>query len=640
MARLLPSVLSLPSLSCDRPSIHSSSPSSISVSSVDSVDTESSESTTTSSDTEKTLKCLTGHVYVGSNSLRAEILQEIFDRHSEGGLLTLCIDELYDRSAGIEHPGFNYIENIVGVTPAAWKLETSGGIEYHSASFETNVVAAEIESRPFPSTKATQAFHLLAFSVASLRSVISMASACSQYTVHVLERPTVVFPPLSQTPSFSPSLKTVGGNIPTVEEWVRLWRAWDMVTLGMIPNTMLLQKPIDLRVYFTLAISRHSLDMLLSKAIGGAPTEPAYFWNIFERGIDPHVDDPDHCHNHSDVPECDEDWPTLDTIMGFRTGVRGRLLQLYEELSSGKRMLTRNIARTLVMTLEHEGFHVETLLYMLIQRAGTGTLPPSGFVVPPWDLLKLQWDATPAPTTESVVLGPATLILGHDDSEADDVLHEGEAEGRQYGWDNESPARQVEVGKFRAAWRPVTNKEFLTFWRAGKAELPKSWVEEDGEIKVRTVYGPVPMDVAAEWPVLTAYDDLAAYAKSKGGRLPTEPELRLFLNTYDVGYEGGGNIGFRNWHPVPATTGMESEGGRGSNGGVWEWTTTLFDNHHGLVPTNLFTGYSTDFFDTKHQTVLGASYATIPRLGRQTLRNFWQRGYGYAWVGGRIVWDI
>lgn len=55
--------------------------------------------------------------------------------------------------------------------------------------------------------------------------------------------------------------------------------------------------------------------MLLSKAIGGSPTEPKYFWNIFEvrtksvcpllwetntrhmqRGIDPHVDDPDHCH--------------------------------------------------------------------------------------------------------------------------------------------------------------------------------------------------------------------------------------------------------------------------------------------------------------------------------------------------------
>ncbi|KAJ6593603.1 C-type lectin protein [Mycena capillaripes] len=494
------------------------------------------------------------------------------------------------------------------------------------------------------STNLLPASHLLAFSVASLRSVISMTSACSQYTIYVLERPPVVFLPLSHTPSFSLSQKTDVGNIPTVEEWANLWRAWDLVTLQMIPKEMLHQKPIDLRhkCLFYIGHIPTFLDMLLSKAIGGAATQPSYFWNIFERGIDPHVDDPDHCHNHSEVPECDEDWPTLDTIMRFRTGVRARLLRLYEDLSSGKRPLTRNIARTLVMTLEHEGFHVETLLYMLIQRAGTGTLPPTGFVVPPWDLLKLQWDVTPAPSTDSVTLGPATLTLGHDDSEADDFLPEFErqAEGREYGWDNESPARQVEVGEFRAAWRPVTNKEFLPFWRAGKAELPKSWVEEGGEIEVRTIYGPVSIDIAAEWPVLTAYDDLAAYAKSKGGRLPTEPELRLFLNTYDVGYEGGANIGFRNWHPVPATAGMESQSGRGSNGGVWEWTTSLFENHDGLVPTNLFTGYSTDFFDTKHQTVLGASYATIPRLGRQTLRNFWQRGYGYAWVGGRIVWDI
>lgn len=199
---------------------------------------------------------------------------------------------------------------------------------------------------------------------------------------------------------------------------------------------------------------------------------------------------------------------------------------------------------------------------MLIQRAGTGTLPPTGFVSPPWDLLKLQWDVTPAPSTDSVTLGPATLTLGHDDSEADDFVPEFEhqAEGRQYGWDNESPARQVEVGKFRVSWRPVTNKEFLPFWRSGKAELPKSWVEEDGEIKVRTIYGPVSIDIASEWPVLTAYDDLAAYAKSQGGRLPTEPELRLFLNTYDVGYEGGANTGFRNWHPVPLSPSIISAG--------------------------------------------------------------------------------
>lgn len=59
------------------------------------------------------------------------------------------------------------------------------------------------------------------------------------------------------------------------------------------------------------------------------------------------------------------------------------------------------------------------------------------------------------------------------------------------------------------------------------------------------------MSIAEYWPVLTSFDDLDAYAKAKGGRLPTEPELRLFLDLYDVGYEGGGNIGMRHWHPVP-----------------------------------------------------------------------------------------
>jgi len=53
--------------------------------------------------------------------------------------------------------------------------------------------------------------------------------------------------------------------------------------------------------------------------------------------------------------------------------------------------------------------------------------------------------------------------------------------------------------------------------------------------------------------------------------------------------------------------GLEAYNGKGSNGGVWEWTSTTFDNHKGLVPTELFTGYSTDFFDTKHQVAVSIS---------------------------------
>jgi len=39
-----------------------------------------------------------------------------------------------------------------------------------------------------------------------------------------------------------------------------------------------------------------------------------------------------------------------------------------------------------------------------------------------------------------------------------------------------------------------------------------------------------------------------------------------------------------------ATTGGDANSGHGSNGGVWEWTSTVFSGHDGLVPTDHFTG--------------------------------------------------
>ena len=65
------------------------------------------------------------------------------------------------------------------------------------------------------------------------------------------------------------------------------------------------------------------------------------------------------------------------------------------------------------------------------------------------------------------------------------------------------------------------------------------------------MYGPVPLAIAEHWPILASYDQLLSYARSKGGRIPTEPELRLFLDKYDSGFDGDANVGFRNWHPIP-----------------------------------------------------------------------------------------
>lgn len=101
------------------------------------------------------------------------------------------------------------------------------------------------------------------------------------------------------------------------------------------------------------------VNMLLSHLFKEPYTEPKNYTMIFERGIDPHVDDPDHCHSHSEVPERDEDWPTLEDILAYRDRIRARLMSLYDDIDAGRRKLDRTLARVLQMTLEHEGFHIE-----------------------------------------------------------------------------------------------------------------------------------------------------------------------------------------------------------------------------------------------------------------------------------------
>ncbi|KIK69776.1 hypothetical protein GYMLUDRAFT_34174 [Collybiopsis luxurians FD-317 M1] len=494
------------------------------------------------------------------------------------------------------------------------------------------------------------------FSESNLRPVQRWMDNSFRYSLWLLERPAFIFP-LLQSPNAcnyagelipKETISSTLFGVPSTQEWENLWALWDMITLRMIPPSMLFEKPIDLRhiCLFYLGHIPTFLDIHLSRFLNEPHTKPEEFKGIFQRGIDPNVDDPTQCHPHSEVPQNDEDWPSLNSILRFRTRVRARLLKLYGDFATGKQLLTRRAGRVLFMTFEHEALHAETLLYMLLQRAGTGTVPPPGFAAPEWNSLVVSWKSLPPLVADTVLLGPATVELGHDDAEAEDDLEEYkfQIKDHEYGWDNEHPKRQVDVGEFRISWRPVTNGQFYEVFRANRDKFsvpPTSWIEEDGEIKIRTLYGPVSLNVAENWPLIASYDDLSTYATVKGGRIPTEPELRLFYDKFESGYEGGANIGFRNWHPVPATTGGKPNGGKGHNGGVWEWTSTVFDKVDGFEPSKLYPGYSMDFFDGAHQVVIGGSYATIPRIAeRKSVRNWYQRNYPYPWVGARIAFDV
>lgn len=87
----------------------------------------------------------------------------------------------------------------------------------------------------------------------------------------------------------------------------------------------------------------------MTRATNSKPTEPAIFHQFFERGIDPDVDDPTKCHDHSELPEI---WPALEEILEYRERVKERIRVLYKDPEA---MTNRTIGRALWIGFEHEG---------------------------------------------------------------------------------------------------------------------------------------------------------------------------------------------------------------------------------------------------------------------------------------------
>jgi L-histidine Nalpha-methyltransferase / hercynylcysteine S-oxide synthase len=130
------------------------------------------------------------------------------------------------------------------------------------------------------------------FTEAELRPIQRWVDSVSQYSLWLLERPPFMFPLLS-----SPSASALSGSfiskvpyssspfgVPSIQDWQNVWTLWDFVTRRMIPDSMLFQKPIDLRhiCLFYLGHIPTFLDIHLSRLLGEPHADPQEFKDIFE----------------------------------------------------------------------------------------------------------------------------------------------------------------------------------------------------------------------------------------------------------------------------------------------------------------------------------------------------------------------
>lgn len=153
--------------------------------------------------------------------------------------------------------------------------------------------------------------------------------------------------------SFSYSLKPsqyAAQPVPSLHEFEQLWAAWDIVTRHMIPEEELLSKPIKLRncCLFYLGHIPTFLDIHLTRATGDVATKRSY-QRIFERGIDPDVDNPENCHAHSEIPD---EWPPFGEILDYQERVRNRARSLFHDKSVEA---DRKLGRAMWIGFEHEG---------------------------------------------------------------------------------------------------------------------------------------------------------------------------------------------------------------------------------------------------------------------------------------------
>lgn len=451
--------------------------------------------------------------------------------------------------------------------------------------------------------------------------------------------------------------------LPPTEALTRCWADTDAL-FAHFPDWN--AQPIGLRHPFTFyyghvaAFSR--LKLVQNRKSSGMD-------EMLSRGIDPLVLDPSKCHSHPDIPQ---EWPSLLELKAYVEEARSEVLA-----AAGKAHdASLQEMHALVMVLEHERMHQETLCYMAAQQrkkewSEKTTTSESESSLQKRTNGEASIDSENLPSTTSSSLSPtpwpspfyfnrcgylasAPNNGGHHNSTLPPkgpskmvVVPGGyvslgidPSENHGFVWDNElGISGPWKVRDLQVASQPVTVTEFREFvifdrgyenpnlWNkadfshftATQHTMPSTWsMDATGEIHVHMPEGSFHWKKVAQCPVYCSLAEATAYCQLHGGRVMTEPEL------VHIGYTAAG------------ASGNVSD----LNSGGWEWTSTPLEPFQGFKPDPLYPEYSTDFFDGCHFVLRGSSPYTHPSMCRRSFRNYYQEQYPHMFAKFRIVKDL
>jgi len=322
--------------------------------------------------------------------------------------------------------------------------------------------------------------------------------------------------------------------------------------------------------------------------------------------------------------------PSLSEVQAYRGHVDAAL----DALLAMRGAEDPRLAALLRLGIAHEEQHQELLLTDILALFAAQPLRPAYRKKPP----AASIPEIPSPESPSWTNFAEGLYLVGSDSGA-------------FAFDNETPPHQVWLQPFKLANRLVTNGEWLAFIEVGGYrqsslwlsegrdaalradwQAPLYWEKRDGQWLQMTLWGLMPVDLAAPVSHVSFYE-AEAFARFAGKRLPRENEWEVAAAAQRV----AGNLlesdALRPL-PAPSTSGLSQ-----MFGDVWEWTQSDYAPYPGYrMPDGAIGEYNGKFM-CNQRILRGGSCATPIAHMRAAYRNFFHPHQRWQFSGVRLAED-